>query len=90
MAANEIQEIMANNVRTRASRFSLVRLGMAILPEAILTPNARSLVAHITVLDLKQNALQLLPSELFLCLTQLQELDASQVGSRVGRKFTMS
>lgn len=52
---------------------------MAILPEAILTPNTRSLVAHITVLDLKQNALQLLPSELFLCLTQLQEMDASEV-----------
>lgn len=71
---------MANNLMTAASRFCLARLGMTTLPEAILMPKASSLVAHITVLDLKQNALQLLPSELFLCLSQLQEIDASEVG----------
>ena len=88
MAVQEIE--MANNLRAAAARFCLARLGITSLPEAILMPKAKGLVTHITVLDLKQNALQLLPSELFLCLTQLQELDASQVGSRVGRKFTMS
>lgn len=61
---------------------------MTTLPEAILMPKARSLVAHITVLDLKRNALQLLPSELFLCLTQLQEMDAREVGSSVSRPKT--
>ena len=74
-----MQEIVTRNLRTKASRFSLAKLGITFLPEAILTPKARNLVAHITILDLKQNALQLLPSELFLCLTQLQEMDASEV-----------
>lgn len=87
VAAQETE--MANNLRTAASRFSLARLGMTSLPEAILMPKARSLVAHITVLDLKRNALQLLPSELFLCLTQLQEMDASEVGTPIRKYFVL-
>lgn len=67
------------NFESQASKLSLARLGIDALPESLLTTNRSSELGHIVVLDLKHNALQLLPSELFLCLTQLQEVDASEV-----------
>lgn len=74
--AREIRD----NLETGAPKLSLARLDMDILPESILEQRDCTQVAHIRVLDLKHNALQLLPSELFLCLTQLQEVDVSKVG----------
>ena len=69
---------MAENFASENPKLSLARLGINMLPDALSTS---SRVIHITVLDLKHNSLQLLPSELFLCLTQLEEIDVSQVGS---------
>lgn len=72
MAFDLVEEILANE----NSKLSLARLGIDMLPERL---RATSRVTHITVLDLKHNRLQLLPSELFLCLTQLEDLDVSEV-----------
>lgn len=67
---------MADNLAAGNPNLSLARLGIDVLPDAL---SASSRVTHITVLDLKQNSFQLLPSELFLCLTQLEDVDVSQV-----------
>lgn len=68
-----MEEFLAN----KNPKLSLARLEIDMLPERLMATN--SSVTHITVLDLKHNRLQLLPCELFLCLTQLEELDVSQV-----------
>lgn len=68
---------MADNFATKDPKLSLARLGIDVLPNALSASCSR--VTHVTVLDLKHNSLQLLPSRLFLCLTQLEEVDVSQV-----------
>ena len=67
---------VVDNFAAKDPKLSLARLGIDVLPDAL---SASSRVTHITVLNLKHNSLQLVPSELFLCLTQLQEVDVSQV-----------
>jgi len=64
------------NLAAENPKLSLARLGIAAMPEALI---ASSRMPHIKVLDLKHNKLQLIPSELFLCLTHLQEFDISKV-----------
>lgn len=53
----------------------LAGLGLELLPGFLLTTKYE----HLAVLDLKRNLLALLPSELFLNLTRLQEVDVSEV-----------
>lgn len=72
MASDRVEKILAEG----NPRLSLARLGIDMLPEEL---SITSRVTHITALDLKHNRLQLLPSELFLCLTQLEDLDVSEV-----------
>ncbi|CAM9338449.1 unnamed protein product [Ectocarpus sp. 8 AP-2014] len=75
----EINQVASNRVAdalaAESSRLSLARIGIDALPGDLTASNR---VTHITVLDLKHNALQILPSELFLCVTQLEEVDASK------------
>lgn len=66
-----------DNLAAENPKLSLARLGIDALPEALSDTSSRT--AHITMLDLKHNKLQLLPSELFMCLTQLEEVDISEV-----------
>lgn len=70
---------VAENLTNEAPTLTLARLEIDVLPEALLAPGARCRVAHIMVLNLKHNHLQLLPSELFLCMPQLHEMDVSEV-----------
>lgn len=72
MASHRVDD----NFAAENPKLSLARLRIDVLPDALI---ASSRVTHITVLDLKHNSLQLLPSELFLCLAQLEEADVSQV-----------
>ncbi|CAM9765969.1 unnamed protein product, partial [Scytosiphon promiscuus] len=67
---------IAQNFAGKNPRLSLARLGIDAFP-APLTSSARP-VSHITILNVKHNALGLVPSELFLCLIQLEELDLSE------------
>lgn len=67
---------VTDNFAAENPKLSLARLGIDVLPDAL---SASSRVTHITVLNLKHNSLQLLPSELFMCLTQLEEVDVSEV-----------
>lgn len=68
---------MIDNLVAKNPKLSLARLGIDALPEAFSDTSSR--MTHITALDLKHNKLKLLPSELFLCLTQLEEVDISEV-----------
>eukprot|EP00903_Cladosiphon_okamuranus_P005339 g5336.t2 len=70
-----VSDRVAHNFAAENPKLSLAKLGIDVLPGAL---TASSRVTHINVLDLKHNALQLLPCELFLCLTQLEEIDVSQ------------
>lgn len=72
VASNRVADTLA----AESSRLSLARIGIDALPGELTASNR---VTHITVLDLKHNALQILPSEVFLCLTQLEEVDVSKV-----------
>ncbi|CAM9274922.1 unnamed protein product, partial [Hapterophycus canaliculatus] len=66
---------VAQNFAGKNSRLSLAKLDIDAFP-APLTSSRR--VSHITILDAKRNALTLVPSELFVCLTELEELDLSE------------
>lgn len=72
VASNRVADALA----AESSRLSLARIGIDALPGDLTASNR---VTHITVLDLKHNALQIFPSELFLCVSQLEEVDASKV-----------
>lgn len=77
------QQVASDRVRdnfaTKNPKLCLAGLGIDTLPDALCTT---SRVTHVTMLNLKNNNLQLLPSELFLCLTQLEEVDVSKVSER--------
>lgn len=79
------------NLSQGAAILSLARLGIDTLPEDLLESRSNTEVVHLIVLDLKQNILQLLPSELFMCLSSLQELDVSEVcgQSRARKKLQL-
>lgn len=67
---------MSANLASKDPTLSLKGLGVDVVPDSLLAPKD---TGHLEGLDLKRNSLQLLPSELFLSLNQLQELDISEV-----------
>lgn len=72
MASTRIKEHLLS---PGGAYLNLSRLLLGVLPEALVAKR----IEHLLVLNLRRNNLEILPCELFLRQTQLEELNVSEV-----------